>query len=171
MKVNNELIWSYLAFAIVASLTAAALYSFGSQVNVVYAAGGGTNSIGANVAIPHTCIPLLTETAIAFPSTAAGSFVSTANVETVTNFGNEPSNIFVEGNDLVYGANVIAVGNILWNPASGANIGNQLTTTYVDTQISIAENGQTNDIYFGANIPLTANSGTYSTTVNVMLSC
>ncbi len=173
MKRNNELAWSALAFALVASLTAIALYGVVGQVPLVSAA---TNSIGANVAVPNTCIPLASNTAIIWGGTTsigAGSYAPTSNAVTVTNFGNYASNIFVFGNDLTYLANVIAVSNVLWNPTSGANIGNALTSavTGTDTKIVTAANDGTNTIYFGVNVPASALPGPYTGNINVMLSC
>ncbi|MCL5239184.1 MAG: hypothetical protein M1286_01775 [Candidatus Marsarchaeota archaeon] len=171
MNHNNELVWSVLTFALVASLTAFALYGVIGQVTIVSASA---NSIGANVAVPNTCIPLASNTAIIVPSTPAGSSPTNANVVTVTNFGNTASNIFVYGSALTYLSNTIGVSNILWNPTySGGSTGNALTTSITgsDTGIVVPLDGGTNTVYFGFLVPSASPPGTYTGDVNVMLSC
>lgn len=172
MKMNNSLVWSTLAFALVLSLTSFVIYGILSQVMLV-SATTSTNAIGGNVAVPSTCIPTVSNQLISFSSTPAGSYYDTNSPDLVTNFGNAASNIFVDGSNLGYFSNTIWVTNILWSAISGANIGTQLTNsiTGADTQILDTANGGSNNIFFGSNVPAAAQPGTYSGTVNVMLSC
>ncbi|MDE1855502.1 MAG: hypothetical protein KGH57_04265 [Candidatus Micrarchaeota archaeon] len=174
MKRNNELVVSALAFAIVSSLTALVLYSLLGPAFTVQAASY-SNTIGGNVAIPNTCIPLASNTVINFGSVPAGSYAATSNIETVTNYGNFQSNIFVDGGNFIYLSNAFLVGNILWDDVSHGSTanGNQLTNSILgaDTQLQASANGGTGTVYFGTNVPPPALPGTYQTTVNVMLSC
>ncbi len=174
---NNELVLSALAFAIVSALTAVVLYSLLSPFVTVVRAASYSNSIGGNVVIPNTCIPIASNAVINFGSTPAGSYQDTANAETVTNFGNYESNIFVEGGNYVYLSNSFLVGNTLWDAKSDtANNGNQVVNGIVgaDTQIQLTANGGKGTIYFGINVPAgtpPSGSSSYTTTLNVMLSC
>ncbi|MDE1874340.1 MAG: hypothetical protein KGI04_04480 [Candidatus Micrarchaeota archaeon] len=170
---NWGVVYSSLAFAAVALLVVMAASFMLSQVSVIYAS---SNNIGENVVVPLTCIPLASNTAIYMPSIPAGSSQATSNVVTVTNYGNEPSNIFVDGGNPTYLSNVIWVSNIVWNDAyqaSGAPVGNQLANsiTGADTQLTASSNGGKATVYFGTNVPATSQPGTYTSTINVMLSC
>ncbi len=173
---NNELVLSALAFAIVSSITAFVLYVLLSPVIISVSAASFSNTIGGNVAIPNTCIPEVSDLIINFGSVPAGSYAPTSNAETVTNFGNAASNVFVDGGNFVYLSNTFLVGNILWDDASqsGAS-GNQLTNSITgvggDTQLVAGSDGGTATVYFGSNVPATSLPGSYQATVNVMLSC
>ena len=133
-------------------------------------ATGSSNTIAASLSVPNTCVPEVSNTAISFPSTQPGGFANTANVVTVTNFGNAASNVLVSGTSWVAGANSFGVTNTLWSATSGANIGTQLTGSAVDTKI-VAAAGASNSIYFGANVPVSQAAGTYSQTITISTSC
>jgi hypothetical protein len=174
MNVNNTFIKSAIVslfmFALI-MIVSLAIMSYNNTVNLAFAA---TNIVGANLVIPNTCIPIISNSAIGFGSVAGGAFASTSSAENVINFGNAASNIFVYGGNWIYYNNAIWVTNTLWSPINAyANniIGTQLVNTITDTKIPIGLNGAGNVIWFGLNVPSSAFSGAYTQTVNILLSC
>jgi hypothetical protein len=130
------------------------------------------NSLDYSFTVNPGCSPTLSNALITFPSNIAGGFAPTANAENVLDSGSEGSDIWVGGNAWTYIANSFAVGNTLWSPTSGKNIGTQLTgaVSGVDTGIPLKASGG-NTIYFGTNIPPGQTAAVYAQTINVLLSC
>ncbi|MGA3021048.1 MAG: hypothetical protein ABSD68_03815 [Candidatus Micrarchaeales archaeon] len=175
MRIKIEQIKSLVALAVVLFLISFLLLLI-LPVKISFAAPTNTvNAITATLIVPNTCIPYLSATAIAFPSTTAGSFAPTSNDVNVMNVGNIGATIFVGGGNWIYLSNSFLVGNTLWSPTSGANIGTPLTGSSigVNTLIPVKNLGMTggNDIYFGVNIPAGQTPGAYSQTINMILSC
>jgi hypothetical protein len=185
MKRNNRVTKQVLASAIIVSLIALVVYAILSPLVVL---ASTSNTLGGNVVVPNTCIPIISNTVIKFGSVPAGSYASTANAENVIDFGNVGGNIIVNGGNWISTtpAKAFWVSNTLWSATSGANIGTQLGNTINggslaggDTQVPLKANGGGNVIYFGVNVPAgqtnsVSGNGSetgYSQTVNVMLSC
>jgi hypothetical protein len=163
---------SIIALALVLFLISV-LFLMIFPIRIFLAAYTGLNTINALpacVVISATCTPSFTNTAIIFPSNIAGGLAPTTNDVNVLDTGNLPTNIYVGGNAWTYIANSFAVGNTLWSPTSGGNIGTQLTgaVSGADTQIRMKAN-LANDIFFGVNIPQGQTAATYTQTINVLV--
>ncbi len=122
------------------------------------------------------CSLILSNTAITFGNPInPNSNTATANLVVDTNTGGTTANIFVYGSSWVFSSNSFGVGNTLWNPTSLASYGgNALTGTFVDTAISLPANtgtAQSNNIYFGLEIPSTTPAGIYTQNIVIENSC
>jgi hypothetical protein len=146
---------------------------------IVYDSAGWTaNSVQSGTltvsSSGSTCVPVLSNTLITFPSTKPGSYASTSNAETVTNSGTATSNIMIDGGNWISTSPAAAfwVTNTLWSATSGANIGTQLTNTITgfDTKVQVASSSSAT-LYFGVNIPVGQTAATYAETINVLESC
>lgn len=160
-----------LAFMVVSALIALVVFSILSPM-AFFATTNTINAISENLDVPATCVPVISNTLITFPSTQPGSYASTSNDVNVIDQGSAAGNILVDGGNWISGSYSFWVTNTLWSPTSGANIGSQLvnTITGVDTKIPVKANGG-NDLYFGVNIPTGQTAASYAETINVLFSC
>jgi hypothetical protein len=177
MNNDNCFIKSALASLFIFALIMMVSFAIISSTNFVQVVYAGTNVIGANLVIPNTCIPIINNAVINFGgSVGSGTFVPTSNNVNVINFGNAAANIFVGGGNWASANNAFWVSNTLWsrfNAFANNIIGTQMANTFIgaDTQIPILQNGAGNTIWFGLNVPGTQATGTYTQTINIMLSC
>lgn len=170
---NDTRVKSAIALTVMTALIIVVLYAVFTP-SIVF--GGTTsNAVGGNVVVPNTCIPILNgNTAINFGSVPPSTYAPTSNAQNVINFGNTAANIMVNGGNWVSGVQSFLQTNTLWDIRTRvANNGNQLSNTIygVDSFIYVPADGGTNNIYFGVNVPTGQVSGTYTQTINVMLSC
>jgi hypothetical protein len=176
MRRKNSGMYAVALSAVLSLIVFVSYLIISPEITVVHA--GGTNAVGANVFVANTCIPTLYNgnTVINFGSVAPGVSLPATNAETVNNFGNAPSNIYVDGGNWVFASNSFLVGNTIWAPTNGGTA-TQLTSTYppIDTKIPVnLNNGVGNTIYFGVNVPATQAASapsSYTQTINIMLSC
>jgi hypothetical protein len=148
------------------------------------------NAITAELQVPGTCTPQVSNQLINFPNTYAGSSVPTNNPENVVDLGNTGSNIYVTGgtgaagstgNWLPISSSVTAsflVGNTLWSATSsstgaiGTQLGNYATNPGgQNTNVPVQANGGGNVIFFGLNVPAGQPPATYNQLITIMLSC
>ena len=175
-NVQKNFLWSEISLAFVLGLIIVVSFAILNPPLVIASTTNVVNSETATVSIPSTCVPILSNTLITFPSTQAGLSQPTSNDENVMNYGNAQANILVDGGNWISGSFSFLPSNTLWNPSKSAvtpPVGTQLTNsvTGADTRIPIQENGGSNDVFFGLNIPAGQSAGTYAETINLLLSC
>ena len=166
------------ALLLVLAILVAALVSVLGQVGVLYATTNTFNGIGFNIVVSGVCTPVLSNALINFGSVAPGSFAPTANVENIQDVGSVSSNIVLYSTSTttgnwIYNANSFMAGNTVWDGATHASaiVGNQLTNTITtDTEIYVPVSSS-NDLYFGLNVPVGQQPGTYTQGITVSLSC
>ncbi|MCL5239185.1 MAG: hypothetical protein M1286_01780, partial [Candidatus Marsarchaeota archaeon] len=139
------------------------------------------NSIQNTITISSaTCVPTISNTLITFPTTKAGFFAPTANVETVTDSGTAATYIYLYSlsdsntGNWVSGGNKFGVSNTLWNPTSDGSSNmpaNALTNSISTNTLLYVSPTVSNTIYFGVNIPKGQPAGTYAQGITVSLSC
>jgi hypothetical protein len=147
------------------------------------------NAITAELQVPGTCTPQLSNQLINFPNTYAGSNVPTNNPENVVDLGNTGSNIYVTGGTGLSAtstgnwiSNTISasflVGNTLWSATSsstgaiGTQLGNYATNPNgQNTNVPVQANGGGNVIFFGLNVPAGQPPAPYNQLITIMLSC
>ncbi|MDE1762281.1 MAG: hypothetical protein KGH78_03770 [Candidatus Micrarchaeota archaeon] len=125
-----------------------------------------------------TCVPVISNSLITFPSTPPGSFAPVANAETITNSGSSSSYIVLyststtTGNWLS-GSLSFLVGNTVWDGASHASaiVGNQLTNSITTNSLMFVPSGGSNSIFFGVNVPVGQAAATYAQGITVSLTC
>jgi hypothetical protein len=175
MRRKNSGMYAVALSAVLSLIVFVSYLIISPEITVVHATTG-SNAVGANVFVANTCIPTLYNgnTVINFGSVAPGVSLAATNAETVNNFGNAPSNIYVDGGNWVFASNSFLVGNTIWALTSGGTA-TQLTNAFVDTKIPVnLNNGVGNTIYFGVNVPATQAASapsSYTQTINIMLSC
>jgi PGF-pre-PGF domain-containing protein len=126
-----------------------------------------------------TCIPVISNTLITFPTTGSGLFAPTANAENVVDSGTAASNIIVYGTNWISTTSSASflVGNTLWSATSsptsaiGTQLGNLITNpSGQDTLIPLKAGGG-NVIFFGLNVPPGQAAGAYNQLITIATSC
>jgi PGF-pre-PGF domain-containing protein len=126
-----------------------------------------------------TCVPVISNTLITFPTTGSGLFAPTANAENVVDSGTAASNIIVYGTNWISTTSSASflVGNTLWSATSsptsaiGTQLGNLITNpSGQDTLIPLKAGGG-NVIYFGLNVPPGQAAGAYNQLITIATSC
>ncbi|MDE1762045.1 MAG: hypothetical protein KGH78_02525 [Candidatus Micrarchaeota archaeon] len=185
---NGALQWNAVAFPnsviFETNTLASGAYSVNSQSGYVPTPSSGTATPGNTVSIAFallaSCAPVVSNTAITFPTTNPGSNSPSANVILVNDIGTANSNVWVQGTSWTYLSNTFNVGNTIWNPtiSAAAAIGNALTGSAVDTGIVTVgtpdlTTGGGNDLFFGVNVPTNALPSVtgYSQTITISSSC
>ena len=155
------------------------LLGLATAPTAVYSLFIATNTLTASVSIPNSCVPQVSNSAIAFPGAAPGSSDPSENAVLVNNLGTSNSNVWVQGTAWTYLSNTFNVDNSIWNPSfSSASppAGNALSGTATDTRIVtpanlIKQGVGGNNIFFGVNVPANTITGTYSQTITISESC
>ena len=136
---------------------------------------GTANSIESNtltIEAIATCIFTVSNSAIAFGSMNPGSNIATQNAILITNTGNTPSNIIIDGTAWSFGTNSFGVTNTVWSWSSGVPYGsaNALMPSSYDTGVTLSASS-TKNIFFGVGVPAGQAPGTYSQTEDIISSC
>lgn len=145
----------------------------------VYSLFIATNTVSASVTIPNSCIPQVSNSAIAFASAAPGGSDPDENAVLVNNLGTSTSNVWVQGTSWAYLSNTFNVDNTLWNPSfssasppAGNTLSGSATDTHIVTPANLINQGVGgNNIFFGVNVPSNTITGTYSQTITISDSC
>ncbi|MDE1828007.1 MAG: hypothetical protein KGH65_02505 [Candidatus Micrarchaeota archaeon] len=124
-----------------------------------------------------SCTLQVSNTAIAFPSTAAGNNAPLANTVSATNNGNVEGYIWISGTSWATSANSAInffVTNTIFSNAPNQNaagyLANALTLSASNTAVLIPAI-TSNTLYFGVNIPAGQASNTYTQNIIFQTVC
>lgn len=134
-------------------------------------------SVTAAVSVSSSCTLQASNTAVAFPATAAGNNAPLANTVSATNNGNIEGYIWISGTSWATSANAAInffVTNTIFSNAPNQNgagyLSNSITLSAANTAILIPAIAS-NTLYFGVNIPAGQASNSYSQNIVLQTVC
>ena len=159
--------------ALISWMVLSAMFSF---FGISFSANSVSVNVVAGLTVTSTCMLAVSNTAINFPSTAAGTNSVVGNVVSDTNNGNAASYIWLYGSNWIGGylaQNFFVTNTIYSNVFLSTGVGtntNALQLASSNSYIPVFAGG-TNTLYFGVNIPNGQAANAYSQNILFLNVC